>query len=374
VVIVVFWTLLGACVGSFLNVCIYRMPREGLSVSRPRRSFCPSCGAAISLRDNIPIVSWILLGAKCRSCRCPISGRYVLVEILTAGLFGAIAMRVDFDPAGPSIAELVVLSVLTASLIVASFIDLELRILPDAITVRGMMIAPFVLALVPSILPESQTRAVRQALSGAASWAPLASPAVAWAAAVVASGPLFLAGLYGYSRYYRAAHRGQTTRLRNGVLGGVLTAGAGGALILGVLVPPYCAQETYIAFWSSLLGMLVGASLLFLVGVIGSYGLWLVACIWAYLRHRSSVGRKVAMGFGDVKLQGMLGAFLGWSGIIGSFFLACFLGAIIGLWILIRHRTHYVPFGPFLTAAALLLLLIPEPFLQVLNWYMSLFR
>ena len=356
-VIVVFWTLLGACVGSFLNVCIYRMPREGLSVSRPRRSFCPSCGAAISLRDNIPILSWILLGAKCRSCRCPISGRYVLVEILTAGLFGAIASRVAFDPAGPNFGELVVLSALSASLIVASFIDLELRILPDAITVRGMIIAPFVLVFVPSILPDAQTRAVRQALSGAASAAPLASPAVAWAAAVLASGPLFLAGLYGYSRYYRAAHRGQTTPLRNGILGGVLTAGAGGALILGVLVPPYCAQEAYIAFWSSLLGMLVGASLVFLVGAIGSL-----------------ISRKTAMGFGDVKLQGLLGAFTGWSGTIGSFFLACFLGSIVGIWILLRHRTHYVPFGPFLAAAALLILLLPEPFLQFLNWYMSLFR
>ena len=69
----------GLCVGSFLNVCIYRLPREGLSIGKPRRSFCPSCKEKIFWADNIPVLSWLLLRGRCRSCRSSISIRYPLV-------------------------------------------------------------------------------------------------------------------------------------------------------------------------------------------------------------------------------------------------------------------------------------------------------
>jgi leader peptidase (prepilin peptidase)/N-methyltransferase len=73
--------LFGLVLGSFLNVCIYRMPRE-LSVVSPR-SACPSCGTPISAMDNIPVLSWIILGGKCRNCKAPISPRYAIVELIT---------------------------------------------------------------------------------------------------------------------------------------------------------------------------------------------------------------------------------------------------------------------------------------------------
>jgi leader peptidase (prepilin peptidase)/N-methyltransferase len=84
----IFSALLGACIGSFLNVVIYRLPR-GLSISNPRRSFCPRCGHMIAGYDNIPVISYVLLRGRCRHCRAPISAQYPLIELITALLFVA---------------------------------------------------------------------------------------------------------------------------------------------------------------------------------------------------------------------------------------------------------------------------------------------
>lgn len=80
-----FWTVLGSCVGSFLNVCAYRIPR-GMSVSRPR-SRCPICGATIRARDNVPVLGWLRLRGRCRDCRAPIPARYAAVELAVGLVF-----------------------------------------------------------------------------------------------------------------------------------------------------------------------------------------------------------------------------------------------------------------------------------------------
>src|SRR5437764_11567216 len=87
--------LFGLAVGSFLNVVIYRVPRKE-SVVRPR-SRCPGCGTQLAERDNIPVVSWLILRGKCRTCGEPISARYPLVELLTGALFVGAALRVGLD-------------------------------------------------------------------------------------------------------------------------------------------------------------------------------------------------------------------------------------------------------------------------------------
>jgi leader peptidase (prepilin peptidase)/N-methyltransferase len=117
--------LLGLAIGSFLNVVIYRVP-QGLSVVTPP-SACPSCGTPVAERDNIPVVSWLLLRGRCRHCHEPISLRYPLVELACAGLFAATAARFGYDWALPAFL------VLFAGLLALSIIDIETLLLPKKI-------------------------------------------------------------------------------------------------------------------------------------------------------------------------------------------------------------------------------------------------
>ena len=125
-VLILFAFVLGAVVGSFLNVVIHRVPHR-ISIVRPR-SACPACGAAIAWYDNLPVLSWIILGARCRSCRAPISVRYPLVEAAAGGL-GALAIIVH--GLTPVAAEVAVFAWLSLAL---ALIDLEHQILPDVMT------------------------------------------------------------------------------------------------------------------------------------------------------------------------------------------------------------------------------------------------
>jgi leader peptidase (prepilin peptidase)/N-methyltransferase len=125
--------IMGAVIGSFLNVVIHRVPLEE-SVVFPN-SRCPSCGAVIAFYDNIPVVSWMLLRAKCRGCRQPISFRYPAVELLTAALFVAVARHDGLGVALPF--DLIFVS----ALLVLIFIDAEHMILPNVITYPGIVFA-----------------------------------------------------------------------------------------------------------------------------------------------------------------------------------------------------------------------------------------
>lgn len=132
--------LYGLAVGSFLNVVIHRVP-AGQSIVRPA-STCPGCGVAIATRDNIPLVSWLLLRGRCRSCGRPISARYPLVEALTGALFVGVALRFGWSWSLP--AELI----LVAGLVALSFIDLEHMLLPKVVVypLGGGVLAGLVLA------------------------------------------------------------------------------------------------------------------------------------------------------------------------------------------------------------------------------------
>jgi leader peptidase (prepilin peptidase)/N-methyltransferase len=123
----------GTAVGSFLNVCIYRLPRS-LSLIHPR-SMCPRCGEGIAFYDNIPILSYLWLRGRCRHCGATISLRYPVVE-LAAGLF-AVAL---FAREGLALHEGLILYVLVATLLVVTFIDIDYQIIPDAITYPGIVI------------------------------------------------------------------------------------------------------------------------------------------------------------------------------------------------------------------------------------------
>ena len=127
--LVAFAAVLGLVLGSFANVPIHRWPAGG-TVTTPRRSACPACGTTIRARDNVPVVSWLVLGGRCRSCGVAISPRYLVVEVVTGVLFAAVTWVWGLDPLLPA------LLVLTWSLVVATAIDLEHRIIPNRLTLR----------------------------------------------------------------------------------------------------------------------------------------------------------------------------------------------------------------------------------------------
>lgn len=128
----IFAFALGAAVGSFLNVCIYRLPAGESVVSPPSR--CPGCGSKIRPRDNVPVLSWLLLRGRCRACGGRISARYPLVELLNGLL--TLALFLKF---GPSLTFLV-LFVFCSALVAITFIDLDHQIIPDVISLPGIAV------------------------------------------------------------------------------------------------------------------------------------------------------------------------------------------------------------------------------------------
>ena len=137
----------GAVVGSFLNVCIYRLP-EGGSLWRPG-SHCPQCKHPIRWYDNIPILSYLLLRGRCRDCGARISPQYLIVEALTGALFAFLA--VIFISRGEPVSCTIIYLVLVCALVVASFIDLKHMIIPDEVTISGLILAPIVSLAFPDL-------------------------------------------------------------------------------------------------------------------------------------------------------------------------------------------------------------------------------
>ncbi len=211
--------ILGAILGSFLNVCIYRLPREE-SIVRPR-SRCPNCGTLIRWYDNIPILSFFLLRGRCRVCGQKISYRYPLVEFLTALISLALWKRFGFSP--------VYLGFLafSAALLVASFIDLDYQIIPDEISLPGILVG---LAF--------------------ALFNPLTSPLDSFLGALCGAGGLYLVAEF----YYFVTKR-------EGLGGGdlKLLAMIGAFLGLKNLLP--------VLFWASLSGSIIGITLTILYKV-----------------------------------------------------------------------------------------------------------
>jgi len=282
----VFAAVFGLLVGSFLNVCIFRLPRNCMSIVRPR-SRCVRCLNLIAWYDNFPVVSYLVLGGRCRHCRERISPRYVLVELLTAAIFAYAAYIQIYRSTGLGTERAVwfaVQSYLAAALIVCTFIDLEFRILPDEITISGIVLGLACGAAFPFLyrgdLPTDP-------------WGILRSDHV------------------------------------RGVVAG-------------------------------LLGGVVGAGMTYLVRVVGT---------WVY--------KKEAMGLGDVKFMGFLGAFLGWKGSFMTFLLGCLAGALFGIGhLLVRGRIRgvQVPFGPFLAAGAMTMIFFGPDVYQLLSAYREWFR
>lgn len=144
------WGVIGLMVGSFLNVAIYRLPREGLSVTKPSRSFCPNCKRQLAWYENIPLGSWLVQRARCRGCGTRISWRYPAVELLT----GALWALIGWSNYGHTLLTLVCVLVISG-LIVATFVDFDCYEIPDEVSIGGMVAAPILSLAVPELHRQS---------------------------------------------------------------------------------------------------------------------------------------------------------------------------------------------------------------------------
>lgn len=248
--------LVGLAVGSFLNVVVWRVPRGESVVSPP--SACPSCGHPISPRDNVPVLSWLLLGGQCRHCHERISARYPLVEASTAALFAVVALRF-----GPSW-ELPAFLYLAAISIALALIDIDVHRLPNAIVLPSYPVAG-VLLVGAALLQGDPGAALRCVLAGAALYA--------------------------------------------------------GYFVLAFIYP-------------------------------------------------------AGMGFGDVKLAGVLGlylGYLGWPELLLGGFLGFIVGGVGGAVLIVLRRAgrkSKIPFGPYMLLGAWITVFVGDP---VLDWYLGIF-
>lgn len=266
----------GACIGSFLNVCIFRIPRE-LSVVAPR-SFCPVCERPIPWYLNIPLFSYLLLRGRCHFCRMPFTARYLIVEALTALLFLLVWLQYPLFgisiPFGltPLTSPLLVpvYWVFIAGLIMGSFVDFEHLIIPDRVTLGGIITGWLLSALIPEM---------------------------------------------------------------------------------------HNTTSTWQSFQASVIGSGTGWFMLWGVAVAGR---------WIF--------KKEAMGFGDVKLLGAIGAFLGWQAVIFCIVISSFAGSIVGITLIaLRKRglQSRIPYGPYLALAAIIWIYWGPAIVQ---WYLNLLR
>lgn len=248
-----FLFLFGTCVGSFLNVCMYRLPDENKSIVKPG-SYCPHCKTPIRWYDNVPILGYLFLKGKCRVCRVSISPRYVFVEVLTGYIFVQFFNVFGLSP------EYFAYVFLTCALLVATFVDFKEQIIPDEVNYVGMIVG----------------------------------------------------------------------------------------CLMGLLFPQLHDTNHHVTgFGYAVLGLLAGGGSIYITAIIGDF-----------------IFKKESMGGGDIKLMGMIGAFLGWKYALLTFFVAPFLGSVIGLYVKYVKKEEIIPYGPFLSGAALIVLFWGDKIIQ----------
>jgi leader peptidase (prepilin peptidase)/N-methyltransferase len=344
----------GAVVGSFLNVCIYRLPLD-LSVNKPRRSFCPSCRKQLTWWQNIPLFSWLVLRGKCAHCGARIAFRYFAVELLT-GLFFLLVWK-SF-PWQMAISYWVFVSLLVA----ATFIDFEHFIIPDEITIGGTIAGIVACGIVPELMAtHARGRALlTSALSAALGYV------VLWV--VLEAGKK----VFGKKKIQLEApttfswtRRGEDADFVVGDEQGLWSdyfARETDQLIL------HCDQATV---GDRVLG---AADLRFHYDRVklGNEEIALDA-----LDKISGIVRELeipreAMGRGDLKFLACIGAFLGWRAVLFSVFAGSLVGSVVGLVTLIigkRVWSAKLPFGPYLALGGLIWMFFGEP---LVRWYSGL--
>ena len=338
--VTIFVAVLGAVVGSFLNACIHRLPR-GMSLSHPKRSFCPACEKTIPWSENLPLVSWVLLRGRCSSCGVRIPFRYFLVELLTAILFMAV-WQVYGTPLALAYWSFVAL------IVAATFIDFEHFIIPDEITWGGTILGCLLSFAIPQMMHVS-----RGWISGLLSMVG-AVFGFLLLLAVVEGGKLAFGKIkhrFHPPEDFEWSKVGDKISLRIGddTLDWLeifsresdkLTLESQGACRVD---DREFFQEKIEFFYDRVFLEGQPVPLTNLQRMTG--------------KAQSIVIPREAMGFGDVKFIACIGAFLGWQAVIFTIFAASIIGSLAGVAGLFLARDKAgvrLPFGPFLALGALI--------------------
>lgn len=365
---------IGAGIGSFLNVVIYRVPL-GISVNEPRRSFCPSCKTQIPMWQNIPLLSWLLLRGKCASCGCKISVRYFLVELLTGVLFYAVFMKVTagYPNPWPFIAtwgpQVLCLWVFMSLLISGTFIDIDHFILPHSITIGGAVAGVLAAWWVPEL--------VEQSTHAHGLYVSLASAALGlgglWL--VVELGKL----AFGRKKFVFAEEVAWSVAQPDDTLPPVVTFGehAYGWEDLfmratdRMVLECSAAQVNERAFTGPLTLELWVDKVKIRAGTAPVEEFSLEGVTKLSAGTKQVVIPREAMGFGDVLFLMMIGAFVGWQAVLFTLLAASVLGTVIAMLHRITGRAEWgakIPFGPYLAAGAVLWVFFGP---QFVDWYVS---
>ncbi|HTL58336.1 MAG TPA: prepilin peptidase [Candidatus Limnocylindrales bacterium] len=351
-----FWSVmffvLGCMVGSFLNVCIHRMPLDQSIVSPP--SHCPHCRYSIPWYLNIPLVTWLYLRGKCRNCGAPIAIRYFLVELLTGVVFLGCWLRFGHQSAVLAL----IFAVFLAGLIVATFIDFEHFIIPDEITFGGMVLGFLCSYLVPSLHGQtSLSGGARQSLLGMG----------------VGAGVIYLilrVGKLVFGRHRVALPT--DTKI-------VFTETA-------VQLPDKAIPYEDL-FYRESDTITLHARTVELVD--RCYKEVVVRLSPEALRiddeklnpeevpHLEAVSDQIvlpreAMGLGDVKFMAAIGAFLGWHAVFFSLIVSSFIGSLVGMTLVVMRKralSSRLPYGPYIAIAAGLWVFAGN---EIIDWYKHL--
>ncbi len=351
-----FWScvffVLGTIVGSFLNVCIHRMPLGQSIVSPP--SHCPHCKYSIPWYLNIPLVTWLYLGAKCRKCGAPIAARYFLVELLTGVLFLGAWLKFGHV----SVLLALTYAVLLAGMVAATFIDFEHFIIPDEITFGGMAVGFIASFVLPGLHGTNSVPAsLKASLLGLGVGAGLIY-------AILRVGKL----LFGRHRISLP----ENTRI---VFGETAVHFPDKVVAYEELF--YRKTDTIsVQAWTVELVdrcyrnvpvRLSPSELRIDDEKLEPAGVPYLEVVCSEI-----VLPREAMGLGDVKFMGAIGAFLGWPAVIFSLVISSLIGSVVGLLLVVskkRHLSSRLPYGPYIAlAAAIWIFAGPD----LIAWYQRL--
>jgi len=373
----VFVFAFGCCIGSFLNVVVYRLPRDKSLVSPP--SACPACSRHIRFYDNIPLVSWLLLGRKCRYCRAAISPRYFVIELLTGLLFlglfllyfhtNLLAGMPLFLRGGWLIYLLHI--IMLGAFIAASAIDLEYWVIPLSIcwfvTAVGLIASAFGIYIIEPtgitsyvLLPTTRTNFFEQGT--------ITSLAAGATAGLAVSLSLLVTGLIKRS-YVSADPQAPPSQQQEPTdeqeFNHRLEISREIVFLLPIIV---CSAAAYWiigqrGWWVDFSQKPVVA------GLLGSLWGYFVGCgvVWATRIFGTLVFGKEAMGLGDVHLMGAAGAVVGWVFVLAAFFIAPFFGlAWVGFQMFFK-KIRQIPYGPFLSLGVLVVMILHDRIFNYLN-------